>query len=626
MALEPSPDTTRVTTLRVAIVLVFAGSLALLASHADRTRRGLDDAYITYQYATNLAHGRGFVFNAGDRPSLGTSTPLYAGLLALGGRLGMDIPLFSISVGILATSIALSLLVAIAWEVGFLSAGLVAALLASVAQLYWKWEGMETSLYLALILGAIWTTLRGREALGLALAALATITRLDGLAVLVAVGFLVAVRRAWSWRTFLPGTVLMLSWLVTAALLFGSPVPTSGLAKMHHAAGISGRFSVLSLALIHQALPTTLLVPDPIFWDHPRRATALSILLLSTPLICLALVRPRLPIAALTLWLALYLAGYEWLRLPEFGWYYGPPAIVLALFLWMALHALVRLGANAVHPRGGPVGRLAVWTIAALMLGGMVAGTLRSGEGPRARERTLAMATGWLREHAAPGDTVVAFEVGMLAYRTGLRTVDLLGLTDPDARRHLQDGDLTWAIRDRPAYVFSIENGTGTWPVARAIFRECAFALHYRPKARLPFRADTDYVIYQRDPPGGSSPEGEAAEWIDVHHPPSMRRAVTAGYSLTFRNRSPLPWHAGTPDAPFVTYEWHDALGHPLPFAAIRTSIPCDVGPGERVLVSAAVRAPDRPGTYVLKWEIGGAGGDSLGRLGASAEAPVVVD
>lgn len=623
MTLEPSPDATRVTALGAGIVLVFVVSLTLLASHADRTRRGLDDAYITYQYASNLARGRGFVFNAGDRPSLGTSTPLYAGLLALGGSLGIDIPLLSISIGILAASIALSLLVAIAWELGFLSAGLVAALLASVAQFYWRWEGMETSLYLALILGALWTTLRGRQALGLALAALATITRLDGLAVLVAVGFLITARRAWSWRTVLPGTVLMLSWLVTATLLFGSPVPTSGLAKMQHAVGISGRFGVLSLALIHQVLPTTLLVADPVFWDHPRRAAALSVLLLSTPLVCLALVRPRLPIAALALWLALYLTGYQWLGLPEFGWYYGPPAIVLALFLWMALHALVRLGASAVHRRGEPVGRLVVWTVAALMLGGMVAGTPPAREGHRARERALGMAATWLRAHAAPGDTVVAFEVGTIAYRSGLRTVDLLGLTDPDARRHLQDGDLAWAIRDRPAYVFSIENGTGTWPVTRAIFRECGFALHYRPRVRFPFRADTDYVLYQRDPPDGSSRESDTSEWIDVYHPPTMRRASTVGYSLTFRNRSPLPWRAATPDAPFVTYEWQDALGHPLPLAAIRTSIPCDVGPGERVLVSAAVRAPDRPGTYVLKWELGGG---SPGRLGASAEAPVVVD
>ncbi|MCB0187901.1 MAG: hypothetical protein KDE31_26715, partial [Caldilineaceae bacterium] len=41
----------------------------------------VDDAFITYRYAENLATGQGFVYNAGER-LLGTSTPLYTLLLA----------------------------------------------------------------------------------------------------------------------------------------------------------------------------------------------------------------------------------------------------------------------------------------------------------------------------------------------------------------------------------------------------------------------------------------------------------------------------------------------------------------------------------------------------------------
>jgi len=37
----------------------------------------LDDAYITFRYAQNLAAGLGFVYNAGERV-LGTTTPLCA--------------------------------------------------------------------------------------------------------------------------------------------------------------------------------------------------------------------------------------------------------------------------------------------------------------------------------------------------------------------------------------------------------------------------------------------------------------------------------------------------------------------------------------------------------------------
>jgi len=622
-ATRVSPQQRNVTALRVGTAFVFAVSLALLASHVDATRRGFDDAYITYQYASNLAHGRGFVFNAGDQPSLGTSTPLYTLLLALGGRLGLDIPFFSTAVGILATSVALSLLVCIGWEIGFFSAGLAAAILASVAQPYWAWEGMETSFYLAIILGAFWTTLRGWGWLGFSLAALATITRLDGLAVLVAVGVFLMVRRTCSWRSFLPGAALMAAWLVAATLLFGSPLPTSGLAKMNHPSAVSGRFDVLSLVLVRQTLPTTLLISDPVFWNHPRRATALSLFLLSTPLVCLALVgKVRLPIVLLATWLALYLGGYELLRLPEFSWYYGPPAVVLALFFWMTLHAIARMSADAVHWRGERLGRLTVWVVAAVMLGALIVGTpLRE----RVRVRPHVQAGRWLGQHAAAGDTVVAYEVGTIAYLSGLRTVDLLGLTEPAVRSRLRSGDFSWAIRDRPVYVFSTEIGNGIWPVTRAIFNECVFALNYRPVVRLPFRDDTDYVIYQRASPDEPSSGRSDAEWIDVYHPPSMRRAITVGYSLTFRNRSPHPWHASSSDAPVVTYGWSDSSGNYLAAHAIRTPIPCDVGPGQRVLVSAAVRAPEQPGTYALTWKLDRADGGSLSQYGSASMAGSVM-
>ncbi|HLF80433.1 MAG TPA: hypothetical protein VI410_01595, partial [Anaerolineales bacterium] len=47
--------------------------------------QAFDDAYITYRYARNLAHGDGFVYNHGERV-LGTTTPLYTILLALTSR------------------------------------------------------------------------------------------------------------------------------------------------------------------------------------------------------------------------------------------------------------------------------------------------------------------------------------------------------------------------------------------------------------------------------------------------------------------------------------------------------------------------------------------------------------
>ncbi len=44
--------------------------------------RTVDDAYITFRYARNILNGSGFVYNPGEHV-LGTTTPLYTGLMAL---------------------------------------------------------------------------------------------------------------------------------------------------------------------------------------------------------------------------------------------------------------------------------------------------------------------------------------------------------------------------------------------------------------------------------------------------------------------------------------------------------------------------------------------------------------
>jgi hypothetical protein len=311
--------------------------------------------------------------------------------------------------------------------------------------------------------------------------------------------------------------------------------------------------------------------------------------------------------------------------LPNFGWYYGPPAIVLALFQWMALQAAVRFGANVIRWHGTLVAPAVSWTIAIIMLVVVLVGTPHYTTS-QPGNRTHVLAARWLRQHAARGDTIVAYEIGTIAHLSGLRTVDLLGLTDPGARAHLREGDFAWAIRDLPTYVFS--NERSAWLVTDAIFKECAFVLNYRPAVHLPFREYTDYVIYRRAHLDDSDASGGpwAAEWLDVYHPTSMRSGLTAAYSMTIRNSSTSPWRAHTPDAPLVTYEWRDEHGRHVESEALQTPLPCDIGPGQRVLLSASVRSPKQAGTYMLNWRLFREGIGYFSEHGMpTAAAPVVV-
>src|SRR5918912_119366 len=58
----------------------------------------IDDAYITFRYARNLATGLGLVYNPGEWV-LGTTAPGWAMLLGLGYRLGLtDLPWLATSI------------------------------------------------------------------------------------------------------------------------------------------------------------------------------------------------------------------------------------------------------------------------------------------------------------------------------------------------------------------------------------------------------------------------------------------------------------------------------------------------------------------------------------------------
>src|SRR2546427_11263191 len=71
----------------IRLALILPAVVALLA----RVLTGphpIDDAYITFRYARNLAEGLGLVYNPGEWV-LGTTAPLWAMLLGGGYRLGL---------------------------------------------------------------------------------------------------------------------------------------------------------------------------------------------------------------------------------------------------------------------------------------------------------------------------------------------------------------------------------------------------------------------------------------------------------------------------------------------------------------------------------------------------------
>lgn len=188
----------------------------------------IDDAYITFRYAENLARGHGFVFNT--EPLLGTTAPFYCFLLAGARLVGLPMIHAAFAIGLVSGALA----PVFCWRIGVsnnrAAAGFLAALLLCLSPHWWRnaSTGMETTLAGTLALAAIYLDLRGRAVASGVLCALLVLTRPDG-ATLPLLIFIIRVvtDRHSAIRFAVGGVVVLILWLIYAFLVFGSPLPQS---------------------------------------------------------------------------------------------------------------------------------------------------------------------------------------------------------------------------------------------------------------------------------------------------------------------------------------------------------------------------------------------------------------
>ena len=269
----PVPHAGGLAGLPLPVLAGFGLSLALLMAHAHHYMFLTDDAFISFRYARNFAHGHGLVFNPGFERVEGYSNFLWVMLLSAFDALGLAPESAAMPLSLVATVLLWLVVVAFAarrrtgrnsdWTL------LVPAFALAVTRSFavWSTSGLETRVFeLLLVAGLlrmvteIEATVRGEARLPLAswLLALAALTRPEGL---LLAGWAFVVAGAWLARhapkslgqfarRALPFVILVAAHFIFRRVYYGDWLPNTYYAKFGgHASWSSGVRYLAAFAL-----------------------------------------------------------------------------------------------------------------------------------------------------------------------------------------------------------------------------------------------------------------------------------------------------------------------------------------------------------------------------------------
>jgi uncharacterized membrane protein/Uri superfamily endonuclease len=446
-----------------------------------RSSAPFDDAYITFRYVENLAAGHGFVYNVGEHV-LGTTTPLFALILTPFTIAGAptDAAALVLSV-ILDLSICALLYVFLRKTTGEATAIAVSLFYAlSYAAVAACGYGMETQLFVLLVLVSIGLAARDNYPAAAAAAGLAVLTRPEGFVLTAMLGISMFIRyRAKLGSTLKPVlifTAVAAPWFIFAAVYFGTPLPNSVTAKL-------AQTDVSTRAWLNFFVTRNPLVM--LLW----LGAAIGFVT--------GLVKRNELVILVGIWGVLHTIFFFFARPPFWlGHYFAPTA--MSIVVLSAVGAATTLGWLLRSPARGAGAAALVWIVIFVVV---FPRSLNSARWNKVvADRVFRPMATWI-ERETPEDVVVhASDIGYLGYYSRRYIMDAAALVTPDVGRYFvshadePNWDVDYVLENRPEIV--------VLPVRAKIiekFTGSEFASYYEPVVRYQATGETDL-----HPPAGT--------------------------------------------------------------------------------------------------------------------------
>jgi arabinofuranosyltransferase len=416
----------------------------------------LDDSWIHFQFARNLAEGQGFSYNPGV-PVAGSTAPLWTlllgGLFAVAGSHPHLAKVLGAAAALGAALAAARL--ALAWT-GDRGAALLAGVLTALSgPLLWgALSGMEVSLAALLVTGGLLAHTQGRDGAAAALLALAVLARPECVLVFTlvwAAGPLT--RRRLALFTGCAAAVVG-PWVAFNVATTGTPLPATAAAKIE--GGLAGvligvhepltemlltrpwRFSVewgCWLGSVNPLLPLLVLPGFWLLWRRGGRRLALPVALLALQPLAMALLAP--------------------FRGPAFQ--EGRYSIqLLPMAFAVAALPVAALGGDGAAAGLARFRRLLVAGLAVAALVSLWPAATRYGWAVQNIEGMQVRLGRWVDANTPRDARLALSDVGAIGYLSRREVIDLMGLVTPAIlpyRRDGEDGVLRYLERACPDYL-----------------------------------------------------------------------------------------------------------------------------------------------------------------------------